>query len=83
MARSCTRYLRAAGVLSGSIVTGVKSLRRRMRAHIRFFDCHPTGRVWRRGGTDPGELWVYGLDGSANMKLTTGTARVAMPRVVV
>ena len=39
----------------------------------------PDGTRVAAGGTGPGELWVYGLDGSPNVRLTTGTARVAMP----
>jgi Tol biopolymer transport system component len=40
----------------------------------------PDGTRVAAGGASPGELWVYGLDGSQNVKLaTTGTARVAMP----
>jgi Tol biopolymer transport system component len=39
----------------------------------------PDGTRVAAGGNGPGELWVYGLDGSPNVKLATGTARVAMP----
>jgi Tol biopolymer transport system component len=39
----------------------------------------PDGRRVAAGGNGPGELWVYGLDGSPDVKLATSTARVAMP----
>jgi Tol biopolymer transport system component len=39
----------------------------------------PEGTRVAAGGTSPGDLWVYGLDGSPDVKLTTGLARVAMP----